>query len=474
MNRISFNDLVNGDFGRKIAYTDATEINSQNVVDVIGNCIGCFYKNKPAIKYLWKYYKGDQPVLYRTKISNEDIINKVVENHAYEIVQFKVGQTYGEPIQFISRKDDEQINKAVDDLNDFMADANKQEKDIKAGEWQSATGTSFKAIQPKHGDVPFRIVAPTPLNTFVIYSKSTEEPMLAVQELKDENGKYYKMAFSDTMSFKVVDSTVVESKLHTYGEIPIVEYPNNHERISDIELVASILDAVNTMQSNRMDGVEQFIQSFVKFVNCEIDTEQFEKMKMEHAFVVKSINKDFKSDVDLITQELNQTQCQVAKDDLWDNALSILAIPTKQSNTGGDTQGAVQLRNGWDFSKTRAKLKDPIVKTAEKRLAVVALNVLRMAGIDLKLSVRDFDVQINHSPQDNMYTKSQTLYQLLQSGIHPLVAIKTVGLWGDSEKTFLLSKPYIDNLWKTIYDAAEEDVAKNVNNDSGKEPENEV
>ena len=29
MNRIGFNDLVNGDFGRKIAYTDATEINSQ-------------------------------------------------------------------------------------------------------------------------------------------------------------------------------------------------------------------------------------------------------------------------------------------------------------------------------------------------------------------------------------------------------------------------------------------------------------
>ena len=474
MNRIGFNDLVNGDFGRKIAYTDATEINSRNVVSISGNCIGCFYKNKPAIKYLWKYYKGDQPVLYRTKISNEDIINKVVENHAYEIVQFKVGQTYGEPIQFISRRDDEKINKAVDELNDFMADANKQEKDIKAGEWQSATGTSFKAIQPKNGDVPFRIVAPTPLNTFVIYSKSTEEPMLAVQELKDENGKYYKMAFSDTMSFKIVDSAVVESKLHTYGGIPIVEYPNNHERISDIELVVLILDAVNTMQSNRMDGVEQFIQSFVKFVNCEIDTEQFEKMKMEHAFVVKSINKDFKSDVDLITQELNQTQCQVAKDDLWDNALSILAIPTKQSNTGGDTQGAVQLRNGWDFSKTRAKLKDPIVKTAEKRLAVVALNVLRMAGIDLKLSVRDFDVQINHSPQDNMYTKSQTLYQLLQSGIHPLVAIKTVGLWGDSEKTFLLSKPYIDNLWKTIYDVAEKVDTKSVNNDPRKEPENEV
>lgn len=469
MNKRSFNDLVRGCYGRKIAYTNVEMITAKNVVKVIGSCIGSFYWNKTAIKYLWDYYKGDQPVLYRTKLSNEDILNKVVENHAYEIVQFKVGQTYGEPIQFISRKDNKTINKAVDMLNDFMTDANKQEKDIKAGEWQSATGTSFKAIQPKNnGDIPFRIVAPTPMNTFVIYNENTEEPILAVQELKDIDGNHYKMAFSETMSFRIENSSVVETKLHTYGQIPIVEFPNNHERISDIELVIGMLDAINNMQSNRMDGVEQFVQYWVKFINCDIDKETFEQMKMSHALAVKSNNKDNKADVEIMTQELNQTQCQVAKEDLWDNTLSILAIPNKQGNTGGDTQGAVELRNGWDFSKTRAKLKDPVVKTAEKRLAMVVLNVLRLAGKDLKLSIRDFDVQINHSPQDNMYTKAQTLTVLLQSGIHPLVAIKTVGLWGDAEKTFLLSKPYIDNIYKTIDDAEEQEskakeIVKNIN-----------
>lgn len=469
MNKRSFNDLVRGCYGRKIAYTNVEMITAKNVVKVIGSCIGSFYWNKPAIKYLWDYYKGDQPVLYRTKIQNADITNRVSENHAYEIVQFRVGQTYGEPIQFISRKDDETINKAVDMLNDFMADANKQEKDIKAGEWQSATGTSFKAIQPKDNvDIPFRIVAPTPMNTFVIYNENTEEPILAVQELKDIDGNHYKMAFSETMSFRIENSNVVETKLHTYGQIPIVEFPNNHERISDIELVIGMLDAINNMQSNRMDGVEQFVQYWVKFINCDIDKETFEQMKMSHALAVKSNNKDNKADVEIMTQELNQTQCQVAKEDLWDNTLSILAIPNKQGNTGGDTQGAVELRNGWDFSKTRAKLKDPVVKTAEKRLAMVVLNVLRLAGKDLKLSIRDFDVQINHSPQDNMYTKAQTLTVLLQSGIHPLVAIKTVGLWGDAEKTFLLSKPYIDNIYKTIDDVEEQEskakeIVKNIN-----------
>ena len=474
-NKRYLQDIVKGCYGRKIAYTNVSQITPDNIVAVVGSCIGCFNYNKTVIEYLWNYYKGDQPVHYREKTANEDINNRVSENHAYELVQFKVGQTYGEPIQFISRRDDDAINKAVDELNDYMADANKQEKDIKAGEWQSATGTSFKAIQfTGDKELPFRIVAPNPINTFVIYNESTEEPMLAVQELKDETGENYKLCYTKSHECKLKNGKVLDWKLHGFGDIPIVEYPNNHERLSDIELVIDLLDAINNMQSNRMDSIQQFVEYWVKFVNCEIDKETFEEMKLSHALTVKSNNKDNKADVEIMTQELNQSESQVAKKDLWDNALAILAIPNKEGNTGGDTQGAVELRNGWDFSKTRTKLKDPVVKSAEKRIAKVVLNVIRVKGKEeLKIGIRDFDVQINHSPTDNLVVKCQALQYLLQCGIHPLVAIKTVGLWGDAEKTFLESQPYLKNLWKTIDDVkAEEENAKkameNFNNQQNK------
>lgn len=475
-NKRYLQDIVKGCYGRKIAYTNVSQITSDNIVSVVGSCIGCFNYNKTVIEYLWNYYKGDQPVHYREKTANEDINNRVSENHAYELVQFKVGQTYGEPIQFISRRDNDAINKAVDELNDYMADANKQEKDIKAGEWQSATGTSFKAIQfTGDKELPFRIVAPNPINTFVIYNESTEEPMLAVQELKDETGKHYKLCYTKSHECKLKNGKVLDWQLHGFGDIPIVEYPNNHERLSDIELVIDLLDAINNMQSNRMDSIQQFVEYWVKFVNCEIDKETFEEMKLSHALTVKSNNKDNKADVEIMTQELNQSESQVAKKDLWDNALAILAIPNKEGNTGGDTQGAVELRNGWDFSKTRTKLKDPVVKSAEKRIAKVVLNVIRVKGKEeLKIGIRDFDVQINHSPTDNLVVKCQALQYLLQCGIHPLVAIKTVGLWGDAEKTFLESQPYLKNLWKTIDDVkAEEEKAKkkmeDFNNQQNKE-----
>lgn len=465
MNEKPLQSLVEGRYGRKIAYVDYDYADESNVLKILANTLGIFYENRRAVKYLWDYKNGDQPALYRTKTIRDDIINHVVENHAWEIVRFKNAQTYGEPVQFVALKKEDRVNYAVDKLNDYFKAAGKELKDINSGEWTSAVGTGFKAIQNKDGEIPFRIVTPTPLNTYVVYSSFTEEPLMAVQQLKDAEGQNYYLCYTETREFKVQNGAYLPvngevSKLHAFGGIPIIEYPNNQSRISDIELVITMLDAINNMQSNRMDAIEQFVQSWVKFVNCDIDEDTFNKMKMMGALVVKSNNgAENKADVDVMSQELSQTESQVAKDDLWDNVLSISAIPNKEGNNGGgDTQGAVSLRNGWDFSKQAAKLKDPFVKEGDKRLAQLAINRIRIAtGENINLSALDFEVQVSHSPMDNLLVKVEALQVLLNSGIHPLVAIRQSGLFVDSEKVFLESREYLDKMiYKSVENADEQ------------------
>ena len=453
MNDRTLQELVNGKYGRKIAYVDYESVDSSNILDVLAKTIGIFNSNRPVIKYLWDYKNGDQPAWYRTKTVRDDIVNKVVENHAWEIVRFKNAQTYGEPVQYVALNKSDKVNRAVDRLNDYFRAAGKELKDINSGEWTSAVGTGFKAIQRKDGQVPFRIVTPNPMNTYIVYSSITEEALLAVQELKDSEGRIYYLCYTSSYEYRVQNSTLIESKLHGFGDIPIIEYPNNQSRISDIELVISMLDAINNMQSNRMDAIEQFVQSWVKFVNCDIDETTFAKMKMMGALVVKSNNgAENKADVDVMSQELSQSESQIAKEDLWDNVLSISAIPNKEGNTGGgDTQGAVALRNGWDFSKQAAKLKDPYIKESDKKLGLLAIKRIKIAtGENLNLGVLDFEVQISHSPLDNLLTKVEALEVLLRNGIHPLVALKASGIFVDAEKVYLESKGYMD---KMIYDA---------------------
>lgn len=454
-NRKTFNEVVHGVFGRKILTAPVEVVTKENIVKIIGDCIGDFYFNKTAAAYLWRYWKGDQPILYRTKKVRSDVNNRVVENHAYEIVEFKVGQTYGEPLQCVSiEKENEDIGKYVDNLNRYLKLSNKHERNIRCGEWQSATGTGFIAAnfnRKKNRTCPFRLTIPTPLNTFIIYSSITEEPLVAVQELEDIDGNSYKMCYTDTHQCRIVNSNVLDWRVHAFGDIPIVEYPNNSERLSDIELVTTMFDSINLFQSDRINGLAQFIQSFIKFVNCEIDNETYAKMKEQGAFVVKSNNGDNKADVDIMSQELNQSESQVAKKDMLESILQILAIPKLEGNTGGDTQGAVSLRNGWDMAKSRTKLKDPTVQESEKRLLRVILNIIRVEdGADkCPIDIGQFDVIINHSPMDNMLVKAQFLDYLLKDGVYPKLAFELSTLFPDSEKAYAVSKPYLDALYST-------------------------
>lgn len=445
-----FANVVKGARGRKVAYTNVESITIENVVRVINSCLAIFNENKIATRYLWNYLHGDQPILYKIKEIRPEINSKVEVNRAEEIVKFKNGQTYGEPIQYVSRgRDNIALIEAVDRLNNYMEDAGKHEKDITHGEWQSATGTSFVAVQMNMNgnrldeDDPFNLVIPTPLDTFIIYSKRTQKPLLAVQECEDENNERYLVAYSKGEQFVIVKDEVVQHGVHTYGDIPIIEYPNNAERISDIEVVIELLDAINETQSDRVDGIKQFVQALMVFKNCAIDEDTFNRLRQAGALSIKS-TREMDSSVDMLVQELSQSDTQTVIDSMWDDVQSILGIPNRQNEGTGDRVGATELKGGWDFSKQRARLKDPYVINAEKRLCKIVLNIVNRANNDCNLNVKDFEVKIQHSPIDNLSIKANSLKVLIDAGIDPQSAIITVGLFSDPEKVYLASKDELD------------------------------
>lgn len=466
-----FIDLCGGVYGRKVCYTDVDTITPQNIVKVLGNAIGTHNFNRPLMKYLYTYYKGDQPVLYREKIVRPEINNRVCENHALETVRFKTSQTFGEPIQYVCKKKDAsaEINSAVDTLNDYMDEAHAESRNIQLGTYQSALGTAYKTIlknenwRPGIDEIPFSIFIPDPINTFVIYSSKTGLPMMSVQELKDISNQQYYLCYTQNLYFKIKNSRISDWGINGFGDIPIVEYPNNADRLSDVEICITMFDTMNDMQSSRMDGIEQFVQALMLFKNCEVTEDEFLKMLQSGAISVKDVNSGvnsgMQSDVKMLTSELNQEQTQVAKDDLYKQMLIIEGMPDRQQNTGGDTGQAVYLRNGWDFAEQRAKLDEPFIKEAEKRFAKVVLNIIRNTSKDVPLSTRDFDIKISRNSTDNMLVKAQALDYLFKNKIHPLIALITCGLFSDPQKVYEMSKPYIESLYAGL-DNPEQEMQK--------------
>lgn len=459
-NRKPFVEICNGIFGRKIIYSSAKEINETNVVVELGKALSIHWQNRDEIDYLDRYYRGDQPILYKEKKVRPEINNKIVENHALEIVRFMASQNFGEPIQYVSREKEQKVSDMIDKLNKYMLYRDKSYHDVQIGEWQSICGTAYRftwvdsKAEIDVGEPPFDFEIPDPRNCFVVYSTDKGKPKLfSVQQVKDEEGKDKYCIYTKNRYFEIQNSKIINGtgESHALGFIPLTEYPNNSRRISDLEIVITMLDAINNMQSNRMNGIEQFIQAFMKFVNCEIDETKFKTMAELGAFLIKGGQPGVQSDVDLVAKELDQQQSQISKDDLYKNMLIIEGMPDRQQNTGGDTGQAVYLRNGWDFAEQRAKLDEPVIARSEKDFLKLILKIVNTkntkTGIDLKLS--DIDIKITRNKTDNMIVKTQGLTNQLSAGINPKIAIETCGLYSDPEKVYLQSREYLDAKYLT-------------------------
>lgn len=455
----SFLEVCHGVFGRKVIFSNVKQITNENVVEELNRSLLIHNQNRREIDYLYHYVGGDQPILYRTKEVRPEIKNNIVENHALEITRFMTAQSFGEPIQYVSVNDDEEKTKEIDKLNNFMKVIDKACDDIVIGDWQSTCGTAYREIWSKprteteEGEPCMGTEAPDPRYNYLVYGSGKGRPaVMSVAIREDEHGQDIYYCTTPTNVYAIKDGAIFEKEcsINGHGRILLTEYPNNHRRLSDVEIVITLLDGINNIQSNRLDGIEQFVQAFVKFVNCEIDEATFLKMCKIGALKVKTVNPSMPADVGMVSSELNQEQTQVAKDDLYKNALIIEGMPNREQNTGGDTGQAVYLRNGWDFAEQRAKIDEPVTIKAEKMFLRNALSILKAKSqISSGLNIADIDVKITRNKTDNMLVKAQALLYLLEKGIHPKIAIKTCDLWGDPEKVYVQSKPYLDGLYKT-------------------------
>ena len=135
-------------FGRKEIFSDFEEINADNIVKVLNDARTDISANQTQSEYLYKYYKGEQPILHRVKEIRPEICNRIVENRANEIVSFKVGYLCGEPIQYIARSGEDVVSRGVSALNEMMFSENKATQDKEVVEWQMICGTAFRLVLP--------------------------------------------------------------------------------------------------------------------------------------------------------------------------------------------------------------------------------------------------------------------------------------------------------------------------------------
>lgn len=425
--------------GRKVITSDAVTIDESNVVSVLNKALATHMCNSGEISYLYNYYKGMQPILNRVKEVRSEICNKIVENRAHEIVSFKVGYLCNEPIQYISRSSEKSSTESISLLNEYVFEKDKASCDKQLINWLYICGVAFRMIMPSTEDdseSPFEIYTLDPRNTFVVYNSDLgNKPLMGVIYTRLEDSGILYSVYTDNMYFEILDDKIVKSSPHIIGGVPIIEYQENISCMGAFEPVLPLLDAINVVASNRIDGVEQFIQALLLIKGMEIEPDEFERLKEDCGLMLPP-----DGDAKYLVQELNQSQTQTLVDYMYQTVLTICGMPNRNGGTStSDTGAAVTMRDGWTAAETRAKETELEFKKSEKKFLKLAIGLIRERR-GKSVLLKDIDIRFTRRNYENILEKSQVLTTMLASDyIHPLLAFQNCGMFSDPLNAYTMS-----------------------------------
>lgn len=450
--------------GRRKIRTNAREITAENAVEELEKSLAKHSINAGEIQYLYDFYRGKQDIRNKVKYERENINNKVTVNRASEIVTFKTAYLLNAPVQYSAADGGEAVGKEVSRLNTYMRSEDKDSKDKEIVDWVHICGVGPRLVlddkeMDEEDGAPFCIYTMDPRFAYVIYSgRIGEKPLAGVVLQQDENDRWYADMHTDKRHFIIRDEEIVKDYPHQYGGVPLVEYVNNTARMGAFEPVISILNNINTLESNAVDAVQDFVNGFDVFQNCDIDDDTYKELASGgKAVKVKTVVQGMEAKVYRIVSELSQPGVQTRIDDFTEAYLTICGMPNRNGGSStSDTGTATIFRDGWQEAESRAIDSETLFKRSEREMLRIVLRVCAINGggkYALNLNLSDIKTEFLRKNLANLQSKVQVLCELLNNDqVHPMDAYDVASLFPDNLAAFQRGQS-----WKERMDEAQEE-----------------
>ena len=449
-----------GFYGRLDIFTSADYITDENVVAEVNAALAWHIRNlNQETELLW-YRRGYQPILSRKKKRNKYVCNKVVVNHAEEVVTFKNGYFLTQAATYISRNDAAQDK--VSKLNEYLYRSGKQQADNDLVNWFHTVGKACLLVEPGDEQKPVVAYSLDPRQAFVVYSiRPGHKPMMGINAVAVDNrlmvdvytaDKVYRMygMYTEKTTTKLnysnipIVSTVESVERNEIGKVPMIEYRYNTENMSAFEPAIPLMNAENNILSNRLDGLEQFVQSLMVIYNADIpEGEDSSTIKDSGILVLKSTGEQ-KSDIKILSEQLDQEQTQKLVDDVYNRILTICKVPIVRygMTSTSDTGAAALSRDGWYQADNDARNTEDEFKRSNRYFDEIFIEILRRKNL-LDIEITDFELQIVRNETSNVISKSQALLNLLNAGLHPVLALAKSGVSNDPLSDFTMSEEWM-------------------------------
>ena len=467
-NRSYSSPIYNTKLGRREIYTSEPYITRENLIDVLRTAKATHMANVTDIKYLLRYEKGDQP-LNRVKVVRPEIDICDVDNIANQITEFKLGYDWGYPISLVQRSQNaDNHSEAIALLNDFYDLAGHRGKQQELARFIEITGLGYTYVDINseyiEGESPFTLDVLDPEFTFVV--KSTYYPdkrviMGVTFGDTDIEGNTTYTCFTNSSRFVVTNLDTVEEYANYLGIIPIVEWIRAYDRMGCFERQIPEMDALNLLNSDFLNDVDQNTQAIwhtvdVEFAKVEVENEDgttTEKVKRPENGQWLQTFSTANGKTPKITPLTVDYNYSGVLNNIVNKRQTILAkcdVPQRNDNSGGSTGIAMSDASGWSAAEASASKKENIqdlCKCQELRIVfrAIARNTKFKDNEEIKsLTLAEVKPYIKRQKSYEMTVKTNALATMLAHGIHGLDAIQSINYFDDPSQVWERSRETIE------------------------------
>ncbi|HPF86513.1 MAG TPA: phage portal protein [Candidatus Limiplasma sp.] len=225
-------------------------------------------QRETRLDLLKRYYDGDHAILSRARLSGLPN-NRLAHALPAYITAISAGYLVGSPVQY-SLPDHPA---AFDQLLQALRRSDTQSIDAELAVDAAVYG---KAVEICYADEQAKpcVAQVDPRRAFVVYDDTVEHrPLLGitVNDVLDKRLKKCRERITVCTDALIVhmerraNETPVETArtAHYFGGVPMTEYWNNASECGDFEAVLSLIDAYDTLQSDRVNDKQQFTDAIM-------------------------------------------------------------------------------------------------------------------------------------------------------------------------------------------------------------------
>lgn len=412
-------------------------------------------KELPRLKMLEDYYDGNHSINKRQKAKNLSN-NIVVTNHASYIANFTAAYLAGEAVTYTA-PDEMDITAIQTALK--KADSATQDADLALDCAIFGRCYDMTYMSGDENAIP-KLARLSPMNTFVVYDDTVEQkPVFAVYyypvlddsgNVKNYNAQYYTDTYSKRFALSSTFGLIAEGEpeLHYFGMVPINEIYNNGRRTGDFEQVISLIDAYNTLQSDRINDKEQFVDAILYLKGTVLGDDNEERSETYKAIKdLKVMELPADGEAGFLTRQFDETSVEVLKNAIVNDIHKTSCVPDMTDDNFAGNASGVAMKYKLIGLEQLTKTKERYFAEGLKYRLKLFANVLSVKGMPL-IDTTEISIKFRRSLPVNELETAQVVSTL--NGTAPL-------------KELLSLLPFIDDADKAMKQLEEEQKNKTEN-----------